>query len=123
MLQLPFQPIPPTPEQALAVKEPSVDVNKLHRRLGHAREKRLRAILKQQGLKWPASGLADCVVCQKAKTTRKPVHKTPMPRATRPMERVHSDVCGPMLVNSRDGKCYFVLFVDDYSRYAVAYVI
>jgi hypothetical protein len=114
MLRLPIKPIPPppAPAQALTAKEPTVDVNELHRRLGHARENRLRAVLKEQGLKWPAAGLADCAVCQQGKATRKPIHKTPMPRATAPMERLHSDMCGPVSVTTRDGKRYFVSFVD-----------
>ncbi len=80
-------------------------------------------MLKEQGLKWPAAGLAECTVCLRGKATRKPVHKTPMLRATAPMERLHSDVCGPVSVSTRDGKRYFVSFVDDHSRYATVYLL
>ncbi len=125
MLRLPIKPIPPppAPAQELTAKEPTVDVNELHRQLGHAHEKRLRAVLKEQGLKWPEAGLAECTVCLRGKATRKPVHKTPMLRATAPMERLHSDVCGPVSVSTRDGKRYFVSFVDDHSRYATVYLL
>ncbi len=124
MLRLLIHPIPPPPPtQALAATKCTVDVNELHRRLGHARESRLRAILKEQGVKWPTTGLAECVVCQRGKATRKPILNKPVSRSDTPMERVHSDVCGPMSVNTRDGKRYFVSFVDDHSRYATIYLL
>jgi transposase InsO family protein len=134
MLQLPICLIPPPPSPptaasdalALSVSTASIDVNQLHRRLGHAREKRLRAVLKEQGLKWPAGGLAKCAVCQQGKATRKPsCNKTLVPRASRPMERVHSDVCGPMSVATCNyhGKQYFVSFIDDHSRFATVYLL
>eukprot|EP00794_Sanderia_malayensis_P011569 gene11569-biopygen9240 len=36
---------------------------------------------------------------------------------------VHSDVCGPMPVNSIGGSRYFVTFVDDFSKYTQVYFI
>lgn len=37
-------------------------------------------------------------------------------RASRPLELIHSDVCGPMEETSIGGSRYFILFIDDYSR-------
>ena len=37
-------------------------------------------------------------------------------RATELLKSVHSDVCGPMNVDSLVGSRYMVTFIDDYSR-------
>ena len=39
------------------------------------------------------------------------------------LERVHSDVCGLMKVNSLGGASYFVTFIDDFSRKVWAYTL
>ena len=44
-------------------------------------------------------------------------------RTTEPFELVHSDVCGPMSVNSIGGSRYFVTFTDDYTRYTYIYFV
>jgi hypothetical protein len=36
---------------------------------------------------------------------------------------VHSDVCGPMSISSRDGSRYFVTFTDDFSKYDYVYLM
>ena len=45
------------------------------------------------------------------------------PRATAPLERIHSDICGPMNTTSLGGAKYFVTFIDDYSRYGWTYFL
>ena len=37
-------------------------------------------------------------------------------RAKKPLELVHTDLCGPMTIQSIGGRCYFLTFIDDYSR-------
>ena len=49
-------------------------------------------------------------------------HRTQFPRATafhaeNPLELVHTDLCGPVTPPTAGGKRYFLLIVDDYSRY------
>jgi transposase InsO family protein len=48
---------------------------------------------------------------------RKSVEKTAMPRATKPLERVYTDVCEPMRTVSMSGAKYLLIFVDDCTRY------
>ncbi len=42
-------------------------------------------------------------------------------RSTRRLERIHSDVCGPMATASTGGSKYFIPFIDDYSRCVAVY--
>ena len=57
-----------------------------------------------------------CEGCAKGKQTR----STPKPlgeiRATRRLERIHNDVCGPVNVASLTGKKYMITFTDDKTR-------
>lgn len=39
------------------------------------------------------------------------------------LELIHSDVCGPMRVNSHGGSRYFLTFIDDYSKWCELYTI
>ena len=35
--------------------------------------------------------------------------------AYRPLDLIHSNVCGPLSINSRGGFVYFINFIDDHS--------
>lgn len=37
-------------------------------------------------------------------------------RATKRLELVHADICGPIKPESNSNKRYFITFIDDYSR-------
>ena len=54
---------------------------------------------------------------------RKPFKPLTHPQSKRKLELVHSDVCGPLQVESIGGSRYFVTFVDDYSRCVSVYFI
>lgn len=66
---------------------------------------------------------AVCEGCVMGKQHRSEYPKGVAQRATEPFELVHSDVCGPMSVNSIGGSRYFVTFTDDYTRYTYIYFI
>ena len=44
-------------------------------------------------------------------------------RAKKPLELIHSDLCGPLNVKARGGFEYFISFMDDYSRYGYLYLM
>ena len=39
------------------------------------------------------------------------------------LEIIHTDVCGPMSVEARDGYRYFLTFTDDLRRYGYIYLM
>ena len=63
-----------------------------------------------------------CESYLEGKMTKRPF-KAKGYRATKPLELVHTDVCGLMCVQARDGYEYFVTFTDDYSRYGFVYLM
>jgi transposase InsO family protein len=59
---------------------------------------------------------AHCSSCVVAKSKRKPFtgHAE---RATRPLQKLHMDICGPVRVTGRNRESYFLTITDDYTRY------
>ena len=56
------------------------------------------------------------------------IHRTPFPKISskevrKPLDLIHSDVCGKMNPVSLGGGLYFVTFIDDASRYTWVYII
>ena len=64
-----------------------------------------------------------CPGCAFGKAKRLPFPKKSNRKTSRPLELVHSDVCGPFHIDSVGGSKYFVTFVDDYSRYVTVYML
>ena len=99
-----------------------------HRRLGHLNYTYMNQLMKKEmvdGMNC-ASGTPtqkECEACVLGKMQKKPFPKQRQHRATKPYEIVHSDVCGPMQVESKGGSRYMLTFTDDYSRYTTAYFI
>lgn len=64
-----------------------------------------------------------CEACQLGKQ-----HRTSFPsqsswKAKRPLQLIHSDLCGPMSVSSFGGNCYFISFIDDDTRNVWVYIV
>ena len=55
-------------------------------------------------------GNQQCEACVKAKMHRVPVPKASRNRSSRPLQLVHSDVCGPMNVDLIGGSKYVLSF-------------
>lgn len=58
-----------------------------------------------------------CQGCSLGKHHRAPFPRASAFRAERGFELVHGDLCGPITPTTTTGKRYFLLIVDDYSRY------
>lgn len=63
-----------------------------------------------------------CEICVKSKLKCLP-YFFKSTKSSRILEIIHTDVCGPITPTSHNGNCYFVTFVDDYSRFVMVYVI
>nr|GEV87975.1 integrase, catalytic region, zinc finger, CCHC-type, peptidase aspartic, catalytic [Tanacetum cinerariifolium] len=58
-----------------------------------------------------------CSSCELGKAKIKSFHTNTTPSSKRRLQLLHMDLCGPMLVESINGKKYVLVIVDDYSRY------
>ena len=57
-----------------------------------------------------------CSACITGKHTRSSYQPSAF-RAKKPLDLVHMDLCGPIKPSTLGGKAYFILIVDDFSRY------
>lgn len=86
-----------------------------HKRLGHLNEDYMtKAPLRS--LVGPVAKFT-CETCLMNKSTRVISRKVPI-RAKRPLEKVHSDLAGPITPTSLGGSKYVATFTDDYSRFS-----
>ncbi|GKE13086.1 retrovirus-related pol polyprotein from transposon TNT 1-94, partial [Tanacetum coccineum] len=58
-----------------------------------------------------------CSSCELGKAKRNSFHNKTTPSSKRRLQLLHMDLCGPMRVESINGKKYVLVIVDDYSRY------
>ncbi|GJX55659.1 retrovirus-related pol polyprotein from transposon TNT 1-94 [Tanacetum coccineum] len=58
-----------------------------------------------------------CSSCELGKAKRKSFHTKTTPSSKRRLQLLHMDLCGPMRLESINGKKYVLVIVDDYSRY------
>lgn len=96
-----------------------------HKRLGHPGKHVLQNLIKvADGIKIEGNENIEenCEVCIKAKQSRLPFN-TQRKRASRILEIIHSDVCGPFENKTYDGKRYLVTMIDDYSNFTKVYTI
>src|SRR3984957_14053646 len=107
----------------------SPDVKLWHDRLGHLNLDGMRLLNSGRLVKdFPpqkvpgrseVNVVTQCEACIKGKSHRAPMPQAATHRATKVLELVHSDVCGPIRTPSIGGAKYFVTFIDDYSRFVV----
>ncbi|CAI7909945.1 unnamed protein product [Closterium sp. NIES-53] len=101
-----------------------------HHRLGHPSLPRLRGMhsrLLVSGLPrslppLPPSPAPPCLSCFEGRQRAAP-HSSSFPLTTAPLQTLHIDVWGPARVSGQDRERYFLLFVDDYTRYTTVFPI
>ena len=102
----------------------SSDKNKLmsylwHALLGHVNYKNLEHLLEHSRvLGIPRFKIQSCVCepCLKGKQTRAKFPKDGALRATKLLQLIHSDLCGPLPILSLGKNRYFLTIIDDFSR-------
>ncbi|CAI7838323.1 unnamed protein product [Closterium sp. NIES-53] len=99
-----------------------------HHRLGHPSLPCLRGMhsrLLVSGLPrslppLPPSPASPCLPCVEGRQRTAP-HSSSFPPTTYPLQTLHMDVWGPAHVSGQGRKCYFLLVVDDYTRYTTVF--
>ncbi|CAI5484440.1 unnamed protein product [Closterium sp. Yama58-4] len=99
-----------------------------HHRLGHPSLPRLRGMHRRHlvsGLPrslppLPASPAPPCLPCVEGRQRAAP-HSSSFPPTEAPLQTLHLDVWGPARVRGQGGEQYFLLVVDDYSRYTTVF--
>nr|GEW09431.1 hypothetical protein [Tanacetum cinerariifolium] len=94
-----------------------------HCRLGHISKKRIEK-LQRDGLLNSTDLMAfkKCIPCMSGKMARKTyTHQVEMTKDL--LGLIHTNVCGPFKIMSRQGASYFVTFIDDFSRYGYVYLL
>ena len=98
-----------------------------HLRFGHLNVNDVKLLHDQKLVNGMVLGSSDdiagCHGCALGKSKRLPFPKKSIQKSSKPLELVHSDVCGPLHIESVGGSRYFVSFIDDYSRYVTVYAM
>jgi transposase InsO family protein len=102
------------------------DLRVWHERLGHLNFRTLREMVNKNlvnGVQLSEKHDVFCEPCQIGKSQRKVFNKVRERAATKPGEVFHTDVCGPMSVESLGGARYYVLFKDDATSFRFVYFL
>ncbi|CAI7771406.1 unnamed protein product [Closterium sp. NIES-54] len=99
-----------------------------HHRLGHPSLPRLRGMhsrLLVSGLPrslppLPPSSAPPCLPCIEGRQRTAP-HSSSFPPTTAPLQTLHMDVWGTSRISGQDHERYFLLVVDDYTRYTTVF--
>lgn len=96
-----------------------------HRRLGHLNNRSMQLLMNGLciGVNYDITKYEACVACIKGKQTHLFFPKKSHSRATEFLGLVHTDLCGPMPVQSFGGAKYFLTFIDDFSRKTFVYFL
>ncbi|GKC03544.1 zinc finger, CCHC-type containing protein [Tanacetum coccineum] len=94
-----------------------------HCRLGHISKKRIEK-LQHDGLinSTDLRAFEKCIPCMSGKMARKP-YTHQVERAKDLLGLIHTNVCGPFRIMSRQGASYFITFTNNFSRYGYAYLL
>ncbi|CAI7748776.1 unnamed protein product, partial [Closterium sp. NIES-53] len=101
-----------------------------HHRLGHPSLPRLRGMasrvlvsgLPQSLPPLPPGPAPTCVPCVEGRHRAAP-HSSEFPPTEAPLQTLHMDVWGPARVRGQGHERYFLLVVDDYSRYTTVFLL
>lgn len=113
------------PREANTAEGTPKPIDKWHRRLGHLNANDIKLLHGKgylENTKEEIGELSPCKTCIAGKMTRLPFPKGAQ-RTSKPLEIVHSDLCGPMRTRSKGGKLYFATFTDDFSRWTDIYFL
>ncbi|CAI7796556.1 unnamed protein product [Closterium sp. NIES-53] len=120
---------PATADNATHNKWPTLNKTLLwHHRLGHPSLPRLRgmhsrllvSVLPRSLPPLPPSPTPPCLPCVEGRQRSAP-HSSSFPPTTAPLQTLHMDLWGPARVSGQGCEHYFLLVVDDYTRYTTVF--
>jgi hypothetical protein len=91
-----------------------------HMRLGHPNQDVLQQLLRNKAIVISKTSHSLCDACQMGKICKLPFASSDFV-SSRLLERVHCDLWGPAPVVSSQGFRYYVIFIDNYSRFTWFY--
>ena len=101
------------------------DLKLWHARLAHVHTDGIKSMVKNKVVDGIHASLKQdvgiCESCVYGKSSRAAIPKQGGDRSKHVLDLVHSDVMGPMQVQSLGGSRYFITFIDDHSRYCTVY--
>lgn len=103
------------------------EIENWHNRYGHLNEKNLKQLILKNlvnGMSFDSSEqLTFCETCVLGKHSATTFPQKSLTKSDKILELIHSDVYGPMRVQSIGGATYFVTFIDDKSRYVEVFFL
>jgi hypothetical protein len=116
-------PSTPTPLSSQVAHTVSVfPLSLWHLRLGHVSVQKLRSLVSSGFLGQVKHDSVDCVSCQLAKQPALSFNNSDS-FSHASFDLIHSDIWGPSPTATVGGSKYFVIFVDDFSRYTWIYLM
>uniref|UniRef100_A0A2N9FK40 Integrase catalytic domain-containing protein n=1 Tax=Fagus sylvatica TaxID=28930 RepID=A0A2N9FK40_FAGSY len=119
-LHLPSTPTPPPSQVAHTASV--FPLSLWHLRLGHVSVQKLRSLVSSGFLGQVKHDSVDCVSCQLAKQPALSFTNSDS-SSHASFDLIHSDIWGPSPTATVGGSKYFVIFVDDFSRYTWIYLM
>ena len=92
-----------------------------HSRLGHASISRVKQLVSRGLLGSVSNKSFDCMPCQFGKQIALPFNNS-VSHAVSSFDLIHYDVWVPSPISTSSGSRYFVIFVDNFSRYTWIYL-
>eukprot|EP00171_Calliarthron_tuberculosum_P001045 IDg1045t1 len=115
-------------DQVRVDKAMVASLQRWHERLAHVNKAGIKRMIDHgviNGVALNPNGIPDasCSGCILGKSHRSPIPKKSSSRTRAVLDLVHSDVVGPLEVQSIGGSHYFITFIDDHSKWTVEYTM
>ncbi len=104
----------------------NADLTTWHERMGHCDSKNIERMERNKTVKdlkiKGRESFKECEVCKETKLTSSPYKAKNDLLPSSPLEIISVDICGPFQVQGQQGERYFLLIIDNFSRYAKIYL-
>ncbi|KAJ9563192.1 hypothetical protein OSB04_008352 [Centaurea solstitialis] len=122
VLEVVYIRIPLSSPRVVASVSPSSSLDLWHARLGHLSSSRIKMLASSGSLGHVTSSDISCLPCKLGKHHALPFD-TNESKSFCPFDLIHSDVWGPAPHPSMGGARYFVIFIDDHTRFTWIYLM